>query len=217
MPSPMQSYYAARAGEYDSIYRKPERQSDLRALEQWLPGKFKGMKMLEIACGTGYWTQFIAPLAAHILAIDTSPETLRIAQERVAKDKVDFAVGDAYAPPKNSPPFEAAFAGFWLSHVPQERLREFLLGLHAVLKPGAKVVFLDNRFVQGSSTPICAPDAHANTYQDRKLHDGSQHRVLKNFPTEQALHAMVAGLGQSGRYTAWPYFWAFEYVTVPAA
>ena len=30
-------YYAARAGEYDRIYAKPERQADLRAIEKWLP------------------------------------------------------------------------------------------------------------------------------------------------------------------------------------
>ncbi|MBI5579216.1 MAG: class I SAM-dependent methyltransferase, partial [Deltaproteobacteria bacterium] len=33
----MQSYYAARAPEYDSVYRKPERQPDLRSIEGWLP------------------------------------------------------------------------------------------------------------------------------------------------------------------------------------
>ena len=52
--SPLQSYYAARAGEYDAIYRKPERQADLRAIEQWLPSVLRGRRVLEIACGTGY-------------------------------------------------------------------------------------------------------------------------------------------------------------------
>jgi demethylmenaquinone methyltransferase/2-methoxy-6-polyprenyl-1,4-benzoquinol methylase len=31
----MQDYYAARAREYDEVYRKPERQADLREIERW--------------------------------------------------------------------------------------------------------------------------------------------------------------------------------------
>ena len=65
----MQAYYAARAPEYDSVYRKPERQADLRAIEQWVPSRFVAARVLEIACGTGYWTQFIAPVALHVTRI----------------------------------------------------------------------------------------------------------------------------------------------------
>jgi len=215
--SPMESYYAARAGEYDAVYNKPERQSDLRKIEQWLPSVLRGRRILEIACGTGYWTRFLAPEASSIVAIDSSEETLRIARERVATGKVSFAVGDAYAPRRQDGPFDAAFAGFWFSHVPKERLVEFLAELHAALEPGAKVVFLDNLFVQGSSSPISECDEHGNTYQTRSLADGSTHRVLKNFPGEAQLHALVArGLGHSPRYTSWSYYWAFEYC-VPEA
>ena len=67
----MRSYYAARAPEYDAIYLKPERQADLRAIEHWLPPVFAGANVLEVACGTGYWTQFLAPVAASVLAVDT--------------------------------------------------------------------------------------------------------------------------------------------------
>src|SRR5258708_38022703 len=95
-PSALQSYYAVRAPEYDRIYLKPERENDLRAIERWLSNKFAGARILEIACGTGYWTQFIAPAAAHIIALDAAAETLRIAATRV-QAKVEFLVGDAYA------------------------------------------------------------------------------------------------------------------------
>lgn len=215
--SPMESYYAARAGEYDAVYSKPERQSDLRKIEQWLPSILRGRRILEIACGTGYWTQFLAPAASSIVAIDSSEETLRIARERGATGNVSFAAGDAYAPRRQDGPFDAAFAGFWFSHVPKERQVEFLAALHAALEPGAKVVFLDNLFVAGSSSPISEHDEHGNTYQTRSLADGSTHRVLKNFPSEAQLQALVAGgLGHSPRYTSWSYFWAYEYC-VPEA
>ena len=208
----MQSYYAARAGEYDHVYQKPERQPDLRQIERWLPSVFSGATVLEIACGTGYWTRFIAPVAAAVVALDSAPETLRIAEQRVAAPQVQFQVGDAYALPRSGRSFDAAFAGFWFSHVPIERQREFLRGLNAALEPGACVVLLDNLFVEGSSSPIAEQDRHGNTYQNRSLSNGSTHRVLKNFPTEAQLRALAhEGLGEAAAYRRWTYYWAFEY------
>jgi demethylmenaquinone methyltransferase/2-methoxy-6-polyprenyl-1,4-benzoquinol methylase len=209
----MKAYYAARAAEYDSIYAKPERQADLRAIEQWLPSLFAGATMLEIACGTGYWTQFIAPVAARVVAIDTSPETMRIASQRVPAGKVRFEVGDAYALPPGLGNFSAAFAGFWFSHVPQHRRRAFLRGLEARLLPGARVVLLDNLFVDGSSTPLADTDADGNTFQMRTLRDGSSHRVLKNFPSEAELQACLDAGAGTGHYRTWQHYWAFDYVT----
>lgn len=212
----MQDYYAARASEYDRIYLKPERQNDLRQIEQWLPPIFAGSTVLEVACGTGYWTQFIAPVASRVVAVDAAPQTMRIAQGRVAPGKVEFVVGDAYALPLAGRRYERGFAGFWFSHVPRPRVREFLLGFHAALQPGATVVLLDNLFVEGSSSPISERDAEGNTYQARRLGDGTTHRLLKNFPTEDELRADLEGLGAQVRYQAWQYYWALEYVTVPS-
>jgi len=211
--SPLQSYYAARAPEYDSVYLKPERQPDLRAIEHWLRTRFAGAVVLEVACGTGYWTQFIAPAAARVIAVDAAPETMRIAQARVPGENVKFVVGDAYALPAHLGEFCAAFAGFWFSHVPKNRQREFLLGVDTRLQPGSTVVLLDNLFVPGSSSPISDQDGEGNTYQTRSLSDGSTHRVLKNFPTEAELQASIEGLGTSGTFIRWEYFWAFEYIS----
>ena len=210
--SSMHSYYAARASEYDSIYLKPERQADLRAMECWLPPIFAGASVLEVACGTGYWTQFLAPVAASILAIDAAPETMAIARSRVPEGKVRFLAGDAYDLPHHAEKFDAAFAGFWFSHVPRQRQQEFLAGLNAALRPGARVVLLDNLFVEGNSSPISEQDAAGNTYQTRTLADGSTHRVLKNFPTGNELKSLVAGSSRSAAFKCWQYYWAFEYV-----
>ena len=209
----MHAYYAARASEYDSVYLKPERQTDLRAIEAWLPSRFDGREVLEIACGTGYWTQFIAPRASRMVAVDAALETIQIAAGRVPKDKVRFVAGDAYALPEGLGNFDAAFAGFWFSHVPISRRQVFLSGLGKAIKPGSRVVLLDNSFVPGSSSPISEQDGEGNAYQIRKLRDNSQHRVLKNFPTEQELQAAIAGLGTKGVLQQWQYYWAFEYVS----
>ena len=168
---------------------------------------------MEIACGTGYWTQFIAPSAARIVAVDSAPETLRIAKERVLEGMVQFIVGDAYTLPVQIGVFSAAFAGFWFSHVPKARRLDFLLGLGKLLKPGSKVVLIDYRYVEDSSSPVTEQDSEGNTYQTCALNDGSAHRILKNFPSEAELQASIVGLGESGTFTRWSYYWAFEYVT----
>jgi ubiquinone/menaquinone biosynthesis C-methylase UbiE len=210
--SAMQSYYAARAPEYDLIYSKPERQTDLREIERWLPAKFANKRVIEVASGTGYWTRLIAPVAAHVLALDSSIETISIARTRVPRRKVSFLVGDAYSIPRHLGRFEAAFAGFWFSHVPTSKRRHFLRGLSTRLAPGANVVLLDNRHVEGSSSPVTHRDADGNTFQTRMLEDGSTHKVLKNFPSESELIELVGGLGDRAVFTTWQYYWALEYV-----
>ncbi|QIL80051.1 class I SAM-dependent methyltransferase [Diaphorobacter sp. HDW4A] len=211
LPESLPEYYAARAREYDTIYLKPERQDDLRAMEAWLPRQIGSGSVLEIACGTGYWTQFYAPHCSQVLAIDAAIETLEIARARVPLAQVQFTVGDAYQLPTCNDHFDAAFAGFWWSHVPITRQQVFLRGLHKALKPGARVVLIDNRYVEGSSTPISDRDTDGNTYQTRLLKDGSAHRVLKNFPTERQLREAAAPHASEIEVREWPYFWALSY------
>ena len=79
------------------------------------------------------------------------------------------------------------------------------------LSPGAIVVALDNRYVEGSSTPISHTDADGNSYQRRRLADGSEHTVLKNFPDEAELVAEIAACGTSVEYTALEYYWLLKY------
>jgi protein-L-isoaspartate O-methyltransferase len=77
MPQPnaaMLTYYATSAPEYNSACLKPERQGDLRATERRLAPLFRGATVLEVACGTGYRKQFIAPVAEHVVAVNASPE-----------------------------------------------------------------------------------------------------------------------------------------------
>ena len=150
----MQQYYALRAKEYDQVYAKPERQKDLRNLQILLPKLLTDRKLIEIACGTGYWTQFIADETTSIDAVDASQEVLEIARSRIDNPSVKFHTANAYALPESLGTFEAAFSGFWISHILKSRLRPFLKNLHARLAPNSKVIFLDNLYVEGSSTPV---------------------------------------------------------------
>ncbi len=208
----LKQYYAARAREYEAIYAKPERQGDLRRLEQLLPPMFAGRRVLELACGTGYWTQFLVRQANSIFAVDANPETLAVAAEKSwPSGRVDFRIADAYALAPGLGMFDAAFAGFWWSHVPVGERSRFLDSLDKRLNPGAKVVLLDNLFVEGSSTPISHRDEEGNSYQRRRLQNGSEHMVLKNFPSEAELNAGVSDYACSTRFAALEYYWLFSY------
>jgi demethylmenaquinone methyltransferase/2-methoxy-6-polyprenyl-1,4-benzoquinol methylase len=208
----MRQYYAQRAAIYERVYHKPERQADLRAMESWLASQFTGRDVLEVACGTGWWTAHGAHAARSWLATDLNPETMAIAQAKPMPACVRFATVDAYTFGElGAQRFDGAFAGCWWSHVLLQRLRPWLEALHARLDAGARVVMLDNRLVAGSSTPISRRDAQGNTYQSRTLDDGSVHEVLKNFPSRD--EAFVA-IGPRARGASWiehPHYWILSY------
>jgi demethylmenaquinone methyltransferase/2-methoxy-6-polyprenyl-1,4-benzoquinol methylase len=206
----MRAYYASRAPYYDAVYLKPERAEDIAFLSTYLPAAFAGRSVLEVACGTGYWTQHIAGSAARLVAIDAGPEPLAFARLRPGAERVSFRLEDAYRLPADLGEFDAAFAGLWFSHVPIERRVEFMRSLHARLRAKAKVIFIDNSEVQCREWPIVETDAHGNTYQRRQLRDGSIHRVLKNFPTEEELMQLLSpARGLSFRRL--DNFWLLEY------
>ncbi len=208
----MAGYDARRAAYYERVYAKPERQADLRAMEAALPALFAGRRVLEIACGTGWWTPHGARDAADWLATDLNPETMAVAKAKALPACVRFATVDAYTMAElDGQTFGAAFAGCWWSHVPLQRLPAWLETLHARLQPGARVVMLDNSFVQTSSTPLTRRDAHGNTYQRRTLDDGSVHEVLKNFPTPEEAFAVLGPRAVNPRWTAHEHYWVLSY------
>jgi demethylmenaquinone methyltransferase/2-methoxy-6-polyprenyl-1,4-benzoquinol methylase len=168
--------------------------------------------MLEVACGTGYWTQVMAESADGVLACDIAEEVLTLARARLQHGAVRFLKGDAFDLTSIAGLFDAAFAGFWWSHVPVDRLQSFLAQLHGRLQPGARVLFLDNRYVEGNSTPIARRDPDGNTYQHRFLSNGASYEVLKNFPThgEVERHLVMAG-AKAIEIVELEYYWYARY------
>ncbi len=207
----MQAYYAARAAYYDAVYLKPERQADIAFLKDHLPDRLAGRRVLEVACGTGYWTQHIALRAAAMTATDGTAQPLDFARQRPGVGHVTFCQVDAYGLPDTLGTFDAAFAGLWFSHVPVQARTAFLQGLHARLSPGARVLFIDNNEVQCRDFPITETDEAGNTYQHRALRDGSVHRVLKNFPSEPQLQQLLAPWARRLHWRSLQNFWLLEY------
>ncbi len=210
--SPLAAYYAARAAEYERIYDRPERQADLRRLERWLPELVAGRRVLEVACGTGYWTRRLATAAARVVAVDVAAETLAVARAKgLPPERVELRQADAYELPDDLGRFDAAVACFWWSHVPAAARPRFFASLHRRLEPSARVVLVDNLFVPGSSTPIARTDAAGDTWQLRTLAGGERFEVVKNFPTEELLRAEAAGFAARAEFHRLDYYWLFRY------
>ena len=208
-PAPqIATYYSKRASEYEQIYQKPERQHELEWLRQRVPMLFRGRIVLEIACGTGYWTQYIARTAKRVYACDINESVLEIAREkRIAAGRAEFFKADAVTLEGVPSGCNAAFAGFWWSHVKKSDLERFVRNLAGRLEPGAVVGVLDNKYVEGSSTAIARRDAEGNTYQTRRLANGDAYEVLKNFPTAPELTEAVRPVASEARLEELQYYW----------
>jgi len=204
----LERYYSRRAAEYEQIYEKPERQRELEWLRRRVPELFRGRTVLEVACGTGYWTQYIAPLAKRVYAGDINEAVLEIARDKaIAPGKATFFKADAVLLDNVPPGCNAAFAGFWWSHVKKSAIAEFTANLAARLEPGSLVGILDNTWAHGSSTAISRTDSEGNTYQMRALANGEQFEVLKNYPTPAELADAVRPVAREAHLEALNYYW----------
>jgi SAM-dependent methyltransferase len=207
-------YNSQRASEYERIYARPERQEDLGRLRDYLGSLFQGDHVLEVGCGTGYWTEVVARSAHSIFATDIAEKVLAIARTKdFGGAAVEFHKADAYALPKFDDLFNAGFGAFWWSHMPKARIQEFLAGFHSHLEPGAKVALIDNRYIEGQSTPVFRAGQEGDTFQMRTLQGGKLHKVLKNFPSPEELKSAIGDLGIHVEVTLFDYYWLLVYRT----
>ena len=208
----VETYYADRAYEYNKTYLRPERQKDIKRLHQLLKNLLSGHRVLEIACGTGYWTKTIISVSKSVTAVDINEEVLQIAKARgIPSDKVIFIQDDVFLLNKIQNNFSAGVAGFWWSHILKSKLKRFLVIFHSKLQQDALVIFFDNRRVEGSSTPISRIDIDGNTYQIRKLEDGREYEIVKNFPTKKEILENLGNKVKNLKIKFLEYFWIVSY------
>lgn len=199
-------YYALVAAQHERGYAQPQCQSDLEQLHQKVAEALRGHKVLELACGGGYWSAIIARTAASLLATDINPEMLELARARGLAN-VAFSLADAFDLPADLGEFTAVFAGFWWSHVPREEQDRFLAQLRAKLGQNIFLVLLDDTYVEGNSASIARTDAEGNTYQILRAPDGQRYEVLKNFPSDSTLRKKIGASVREICITRLEYYW----------
>ena len=136
---------------------------------------------------------------------------LQLAREKSYNCPVSFGIRSYYDLKSLSESYDGVFGGFIYSHVPKAFRVLFFNNILSLLKPSSIGILLDNRFVEGSSTPIYKYDVSGNSYQKRKLESGEQFEILKNFP-EPNEWDYLSDLGiTEWEYEELTYFWMLRF------
>lgn len=203
-------YYRKRAAEYDAFYADPERQSDLAMLRDWLAAAASGRRILEVACGTGYWTAVAAPVAASLTATDINAEMLAIAARRQLGTHVTLLRADAWNLPSLPDTFDLGMAHLWWSHLRKHERAAFLAQFAARLRPRATLLMIDENLVAHVGAPISRSDAGGDTWQRRWLATGERFEIVKNYPDRAELEHSVAAVCDDVRILELQHFWALS-------
>jgi 2-polyprenyl-3-methyl-5-hydroxy-6-metoxy-1,4-benzoquinol methylase len=203
-------YYRERASEYDEWWfrqgrydRGPDHRqqwfSEVSEIETALRDTEPSGDILELACGTGLWTQHLIPFATRLSAIDASPEVIALNQQRIGSasvEYVEYIVADLFnwTPTQQ---FDFIFFGFWLSHVPMEQFESFWKTVSDALKPNGRAFFVDSLLTQDSTARNHAALTQQG-YSERKLNDGRTYRVVKIFHEPTQLQEALQNLGWMG-------------------
>jgi 2-polyprenyl-3-methyl-5-hydroxy-6-metoxy-1,4-benzoquinol methylase len=201
------TYYRARAPEYDEWFmrtgrydRGPEHRaewfSEVAIMEAALESVVRDKQVLELACGTGRWTKYLARWAASTLAVDAAPEALQINQNQTPAGNVEYLQADLFSwrPDRI---FDVVFFSFWLSHVPPERFAAFWQTISRALKPNGCVFFMDSLFEQ-TSTARNHVQIDKSGFAQRKLNDGREFRIVKVFYEPVVLEQRLRKAGWHG-------------------
>lgn len=132
--------YPKFAPWYDAIVR-PIR--GLRRDVATLAGVTSGMRVLDVATGTGEQAIAFAKRGADVVAIDMSPAMLAIARTKIGAANVTLIEADATALPFPDASFDVVSTSFALHEMPPEVRARAVQELVRVARPGARVVVVD--------------------------------------------------------------------------
>ncbi|MDK3157348.1 metallophosphoesterase family protein [Kamptonema cortianum] len=181
-------YYRARAEEYDqsvggigSASAVQSEDSSAPADAEWqqivsaLHALSPAGDVLELACGTGIWTQELLKISRSITALDGSPEMLRLNQAKIGGEAaVRYQCADLFSwEPEQQ--YDMVFFAFWLSHVPPTHLSTFINKVFRATKTGGRVFIVDEPKGGIRLSGVNEQDV----YQQRTLQDGRSFEIVK--------------------------------------
>jgi len=181
-------YYRARAQEYDeSIGEAFHLLSPAKKLLLAL-GNFDSI--LELACGTGIWTDTLLHMGEAVTAVDAAPEMLEIARNKFGDERIKYQQADLFQW-EPTQKYDLVFFANWLSHVPPAALDEFLDRVQRSIHPNGQFAIVDQYQPSASDKRI----AKDNIYATRPVEDGRQFTIVKAFYDLPYLHNKVEQLG----------------------
>src|SRR4051812_1641474 len=178
------AYYEARAREYDDWWLgrglfaardRPGWPEEVTELERLLASLWPA-RTLDVACGTGFLTRHLRGL---VIGLDQSPAMVAIAQSRLPDGLA--MVGDGLALPFADDAFDRVFTGHFYGHLPPDERARFLAEAARVAR---ELVVVDTAY---------RPGVPAEGVEERRLGDGSIHRVFKRYLVAPELAAELGG------------------------
>jgi len=201
----MIAYYRARAAEYDEWFYRQNRYDHGPEVNQlWfddvaqLEAAFAKLEpvndALELAAGTGIWTEKLVTIANQLTVVDSSPEMIEINRGKLPNAPVRYVQANIFDwEPDRA--YDLVFFSFWLSHVPPERLDAFLTQVRRATRQGGRLFIIDSRFEQtgaARNNPLLEDE---QTYRTRILNDGNEYRIVKIYYETEQLRQLLDAAG----------------------
>ncbi|MDY3563288.1 class I SAM-dependent methyltransferase [Gemmata sp. JC673] len=101
-------------------------------------GAVRGLRALDLGCGTGRHALWLAGQGASVTAVDFSEGMLNEARAKPGADAVTFQVHDLHTPLPFSAEFDLVVSGLVLEHL--RELDPFFADARRALKPGGRAV-----------------------------------------------------------------------------
>jgi len=174
--------------------------------------------VLEIGCGTGAFARHLAGRSQHVLALDLSPEMIRIARESSEQfPNIEFQLADVRDQPLPVESFDCIASIATLHHLP---FPEILLKMKAALKPGGVLLVLDlfepagllDSLLNLLALPVSAGLRlihHGRLLPRREVRDAwTAHERHDSYPTMTEVHALCDDMlpdAKIKRHLLWRY------------
>jgi ubiquinone/menaquinone biosynthesis C-methylase UbiE len=201
-------YYALLGEALEDKYLEPDMDEDIDDMSIHLGTLLAGHTVLELGCGTGFWTEVVAESAASVTALDINASLVDIARERgMPEGKVSFRVADALDLPEDIGKFTAVLVSFLWSHLNKKEQEQLLATLKKRLGKDVLLVILDDSFVEGFSETIARTDADGTTYEILTTPEGERFEVPKSYQSDSALRKRLGNVGKEIKIERVEFFW----------
>ncbi len=126
-----------------------------------MPQDLSGKTVVDIGCGTGYFSQLLRDRGAYVICFDLSQQMLSTAKQRCGDDNVCYQLGDAEALPFETASIDYVFSSLALQWC--QDLAYPLIEIRRVLNAGGRGYF--STLVDGSLCELKHAWAKIDSYQ----------------------------------------------------